>query len=134
MFCDEFQDTDRLQFDLVTSLVTDDNLFVVGDDDQAIYEWRGAHVANITDELDQTFETLTDEPLEENFRSRQPILNLANEAITKLDHRERHKTLTRIDEPEYDGDTVATVELPDDEDEGDGAAQLRTGVAECGER
>jgi len=53
VFCDEFQDTDRLQFDLVTSLVTDENLFVVGDDDRTIYEWRGANVANITDELDQ---------------------------------------------------------------------------------
>jgi len=127
VFCDEFQDTDRLQFDLVTSLVTDENLFVVGDDDQAIYEWRGAHVANITDELDAVFDALTDEPLEENFRSRQPILDLANEAITNLDHRERHKTLTRVDEPDYDGDTVATVELPD-EDDADGAAQLRTVV------
>jgi len=128
VFCDEFQDTDRLQFDLVTSLVTDDNLFVVGDDDQAIYEWRGANVANITDELDQAFAALTDEPLEENFRSRQPILNLANEAIQKLDHREQHKTLTRVDEPAYDGDTVVTVELPDEDDDSDGAAQLRTVV------
>ncbi|NHN58505.1 MULTISPECIES: ATP-dependent DNA helicase [Halorussus] len=127
VFCDEFQDTDRLQFDLVTSLVTDENLFVVGDDDQAIYEWRGANVANITDELDRAFATLEDEPLEENFRSRQPILNLANEAIQKLDHRERHKTLKRVDEPAYDGDTVATVELPD-EDDADGATQLRTVV------
>ena len=128
VFCDEFQDTDRLQFDLVTSLVTDDNLFVVGDDDQAIYEWRGANVANITDELDRAFAALKDEPLEENFRSRQPILNLANEAIQKLDHRERHKTLKRVDEPEYDGDTVATVELPDGDDDEDGATQLRTVV------
>jgi DNA helicase-2/ATP-dependent DNA helicase PcrA len=128
VFCDEFQDTDRLQFDLVTSLVTDDNLFVVGDDDQAIYEWRGAHVANITEELDDAFAALTDKPLEENFRSRQPILDLANEAITKLDHREQHKTLTRVDEPNYDGDTVATVELPDEDDDRDGAPQLRTVV------
>jgi len=128
VFCDEFQDTDRLQFDLVTSLVTDDNLFVVGDDDQAIYEWRGAHVANITEELDNAFAALTDKPLEENFRSRQPILDLANEAITKLDHREQHKTLTRVDEPNYDGDTVATVELPDEDDDRDGATQLRTVV------
>jgi len=127
VFCDEFQDTDRLQFDLVTSLVTDENLFVVGDDDQAIYEWRGANVANITDELDRAFTALEDEPLEENFRSRQPILNLANEAIQKLDHRERYKTLKRVDEPAYDGDTVATVELPD-EDGSDGATQLRTVV------
>jgi len=125
VFCDEFQDTDRLQFDLVTSLVTDDNLFVVGDDDQAIYEWRGAHVANITDELDRAFAALTDNPLEENFRSRQPILDLANEAIQKLDHRERHKTLTRVDEPSYAGDTVATVELPDEDADTGGATQLR---------
>jgi DNA helicase-2/ATP-dependent DNA helicase PcrA len=128
VFCDEFQDTDRLQFDLVTSLVTEENLFVVGDDDQAIYEWRGAHVANITDELDRVFDALSDKPLEENFRSRQPILDVANEAITKLDHRERHKTLTRVDEPAYGGDTVATVELPDDEDTEAGATQLRTVV------
>ncbi|NLV02981.1 ATP-dependent helicase [Haloferax volcanii] len=127
VFCDEFQDTDRLQFDLVTSLVTDENLFVVGDDDQAIYEWRGAHVANITEELDRAFTALTDEPLEENFRSRQPILDLANEAIQKLNHRERHKTLKRVDEPAYEGDTIATVELPD-EDDADGASQLRTVV------
>ena len=128
VFCDEFQDTDRLQFNLVTSLVTDENLFVVGDDDQAIYEWRGAHVANITDELDRAFSALTDEPLEENFRSRQPILDLANEAIQKLKHREQHKTLTRVDEPTYHGDTVVTVELPDEDDDSDGATQLRTVV------
>jgi DNA helicase-2/ATP-dependent DNA helicase PcrA len=127
VFCDEFQDTDRLQFDLVTSLVTDEKLFVVGDDDQAIYEWRGAHVANITEELDRAFTALADEPLEENFRSRQPILDLANEAIQKLDHRERHKTLKRVDEPAYGGDTIATVELPD-EDDANGATQLRSVV------
>ena len=128
VFCDEFQDTDRLQFDLVTSLVTDDNLFVVGDDDQAIYEWRGAHVANITKELDSAFSALTDKPLEENFRSRQPILDLANEAITKLDHREQHKTLTRVNEPDYDGDTVATVELSNEDEERGSGTQLRTVV------
>jgi len=64
VFCDEFQDTDRLQFDLITSLVSEDCLFVVGDDDQTIYEWRGANVANITDELDDVFgPDLEDEPL-----------------------------------------------------------------------
>jgi len=65
VFCDEFQDTDRLQFDLITSLVSEDCLFVVGDDDQTIYEWRGANVANITDELDDVFgPDLEDEPLQ----------------------------------------------------------------------
>ena len=118
VFCDEFQDTDRLQFDLVTSLVNDENLFVVGDDDQAIYEWRGANVANITEKLDQTFgDALADEPLEQNFRSRQPILDLANAALEEVEGRENGKTLTRVEEPEYEGDTVVTVEEADDEDE-----------------
>ncbi len=116
VFCDEFQDTDRLQFDLVTSLVSDDNLFIVGDDDQAIYEWRGANVANITDELERVFgDSLTDEPLEQNFRSRQPILDLANAALDELDNRKSSKTLTRVDEPTYDGDSVVTMEEADDE-------------------
>jgi superfamily I DNA/RNA helicase/RecB family exonuclease len=118
IFCDEFQDTDRLQFDLVTSLVTDERLFVVGDDDQAIYEWRGAHVGNITEELDDAFgDALADEPLEQNFRSRQPILDLANEALERLEGRRSDKTLTRVDEPDYNGDTVAVVEEADDDDE-----------------
>ncbi|SDF96453.1 UvrD-helicase domain-containing protein [Halorientalis regularis] len=116
VFCDEFQDTDRLQFDLVTSLVSDDQLFVVGDDDQAIYEWRGAHVANITGELDTEFgDALVDEPLEENFRSRQPILDLANDLLEELEGRGDGKTLTRVDEPAYNGDTVAVVDEADDE-------------------
>jgi len=118
VFCDEFQDTDRLQFDLVTSIVSDENLFVVGDDDQAIYEWRGANVANITEELDRVFgEALADEPLEQNFRSRQPILDLANAALEEVEDRKSDKTLTRVEEPEYVGDTVVTVEEADDEDE-----------------
>ncbi|MDS0284077.1 ATP-dependent helicase [Haloarcula onubensis] len=127
VFCDEFQDTDRLQFDLVTSLVSNENLFVVGDDDQAIYEWRGANVANITDELDNEFgDALADEPLEQNFRSRQPILDLANAALAELDDRKSDKTLTRVDEPDYEGDSVVTVE--EAEDESDRADQLVTVV------
>jgi superfamily I DNA/RNA helicase len=125
VFCDEFQDTDRLQFELVSSLVSDDRLFVVGDDDQAIYEWRGARVSNITTELTDAFgPSLTDKPLEENFRSRQPILDLANELLTRLEGRTDGKTLTRVDEPEYDGDTVAVIDEAEEED--DRAQQLVT--------
>ena len=123
VFCDEFQDTDRLQFDLVTSLVSDERLFVVGDDDQAIYEWRGAHVDNITDELDEQFgDALVDEPLEENFRSRQPILDLANNALENLEGRGTDKKLTRVEEPDYEGDTVAVVR--EEEEEEDSAEQF----------
>ncbi|MFC7139762.1 ATP-dependent helicase [Halosimplex aquaticum] len=115
VFCDEFQDTDRLQFDLVTALVSDDRLFVVGDDDQAIYEWRGANVDNITSELDAKYgDSLTDEPLLQNFRSRQPILDLANEALELVDERQFEKTLTRVEEPDYDGTSVAVIEEPEE--------------------
>ncbi len=125
VFCDEFQDTDRLQFELVTSLVSDDRLFVVGDDDQAIYEWRGARVSNITTALTDKFgSSLTDKPLEENFRSRQPILDLANDLLTPLEGRTDGKTLTRIDEPDYDGNTVAVIDEADEE--ADQAQQLVT--------
>jgi DNA helicase-2/ATP-dependent DNA helicase PcrA len=125
VFCDEFQDTDRLQFELVTSIVTDDQLFVVGDDDQAIYEWRGARVGNITHELSDVFgAALTDKPLEENFRSRQPMLDLANDLLGRLDGRGSDKALTRVGEPDYDGDTVAVVEEAEDQE--DRAQQLVT--------
>jgi len=117
VFCDEFQDTDRLQFDLVTSLVSDGRLFVVGDDDQAIYEWRGAHVDNITGELDEFFgDALVDKPLEENFRSRQPILDLANDALKNLEGRGTDKKLTRVNEPDHEGDTVAVVREGEEEE------------------
>jgi len=59
VFCDEFQDTDAVQFELVDQLADDDQLFVVGDDDQAIYEWRGAAVENIGRRLEERYETLS---------------------------------------------------------------------------
>ncbi len=117
IFCDEFQDTDHLQFELVESLVSNDQLFVVGDDDQAIYEWRGARMSNITTELTDEYGTgLTDKPLEENFRSRQPILDLANDLLTRLEGRGNEKILTRVNEPEYDGDTIAVIDEADDDE------------------
>ena len=49
---DEFQDTSRSQMDLVT-LITSESLFVVGDADQSIYSWRGAHVTSMSDFADE---------------------------------------------------------------------------------
>lgn len=137
VFYDEFQDTDRLQFELVTSLVSDDRLLVGGDDDQAIYEWRGANVENITTELDDTFgSALSEEPLEENFRSRQPMLDLANAALELVEDRQTYKELTRIERPEYDGDTVATIdEAGEPEDRADQLVtlvrNLLSGESDC---
>lgn len=80
---DEFQDTNMLQFELVVELLSPTSkLFVVGDDDQAIYGWRGAKVENIL-QLDKVFPELETIRLEQNYRSTQKILDAANAVIAK---------------------------------------------------
>ncbi|MEK7293982.1 MAG: ATP-dependent helicase, partial [Nitrospirota bacterium] len=78
---DEYQDTNRLQADLVRKLAaTHENVMAVGDDAQSIYAFRGATFRNIMD-FPALFPGTTVYKLEENYRSTQPILNLANEII-----------------------------------------------------
>ncbi len=78
---DEYQDTNRLQADLVRKLAaTHENVMAVGDDAQSIYAFRGATFRNIMD-FPTLFPGTTVYKLEENYRSTQPILNLANEII-----------------------------------------------------
>ncbi|QOP46320.1 ATP-dependent helicase [Sulfurimonas paralvinellae] len=78
---DEYQDTNELQLKLIQKLCTShNNICVVGDDDQSIYGWRGAHIRNIM-EFDEDFEGASVFKLEENYRSRAPILKTANALI-----------------------------------------------------
>lgn len=74
---DEFQDTNIAQYELIKLLSSDDNnLVVVGDDDQSIYKFRGASVSNIL-KLKTDYPKLKELTLIDNYRSSQPILDLA---------------------------------------------------------
>jgi superfamily I DNA/RNA helicase len=79
---DEYQDTNAAQFKLV-GLLTEKhrNLCVVGDDDQSIYAWRGAEIANLLD-LEKHYPEVKIIKLEQNYRSTNTILQAANAVIT----------------------------------------------------
>lgn len=80
---DEYQDTNRIQADIVQLLADrHKNIMVVGDDSQAIYSFRGATVRNILD-FPEEFPGCRIIKLEENYRSTQQILNLTNEILRR---------------------------------------------------
>ena len=81
LLIDEFQDTNAIQYGFVRLLAGDSgHVFVVGDDDQAIYGWRGAKVENVQRFL-HDFEGAKTIRLEQNYRSTANILNAANAVI-----------------------------------------------------
>ena len=89
---DEYQDTNAAQFEMVHLLTKEHrNLCVVGDDDQSIYGWRGAEIANLLD-LEKHFPEVKVIKLEQNYRSTSNILNAAN-AVIKNNALRRSKKL-----------------------------------------
>ncbi len=81
LLVDEFQDTNALQMDLLTSVADGDrNITAVGDEDQSIYRWRGAELDNIL-EFERFFPGARVVKLEENYRSTAPILEAAGRLI-----------------------------------------------------
>ncbi len=85
---DEYQDTNEIQYRILKKLCFNhNNICVVGDDDQSIYGWRGANIRNILDFPDN-FSDAKIVKLEENYRSTNQILDVANELISH--NRSRH--------------------------------------------
>jgi DNA helicase-2/ATP-dependent DNA helicase PcrA len=80
---DEYQDTNKLQAEIVRLLAyKHENVMVVGDDSQSIYSFRGGTIRNILDFPDE-FPGCKVIKLEENYRSTQSILNVANEILRR---------------------------------------------------
>jgi DNA helicase II / ATP-dependent DNA helicase PcrA len=116
LLVDEFQDTSSAQYDFMKLLVgPEENVCVVGDDDQSIYSWRGASYENIL-RFEKDFPALKEIKLEQNYRSTQTILKAANALISHNTNRkskalwtglpdgeliELYNAETEIDEAEY---------------------------------
>ena len=113
LMVDEFQDTNKLQLELVTLLADKHrNVAVVGDDDQSIYGWRGAEVSNIL-EFEHHFPNPTIVTLEQNYRSTNAILGTASSLIAN-NPRRRPKKLWSAREG---GEKVRLIEAPNDREE-----------------
>ncbi|MFN2636314.1 MAG: ATP-dependent helicase [Gemmatimonadaceae bacterium] len=110
---DEYQDTNRAQFQFIKLLGSShSNVVVVGDDDQSIYGWRGADIRNILD-FEKEFPSAKLVRLEENYRSTPDILTVANAAITQNVGR-KGKTLRAT---RASGEPVTVVAALDERDE-----------------
>lgn len=113
LLVDEYQDTNRAQLELLKLLgLPRGNICAVGDDDQAIYGWRGAEVENIL-RFQRHFPGATEIRLEQNYRSYGAILDCANAVIAKNEDRKPKALFT----DRGLGEKVRVVACPDDESE-----------------
>lgn len=111
---DEYQDTNRAQYEIVKMLAQGHgNISVVGDDAQSIYRWRGAEIENIL-KFESDIDACNVFKLEQNYRSTKSILSLADEVI-KNNKRQIKKTLFTDN---HEGDKVTLAEVFSDRDEG----------------
>ncbi|HEX6644717.1 MAG TPA: UvrD-helicase domain-containing protein [Gemmatimonadales bacterium] len=109
---DEFQDTNRAQYELIRLLGSHGNVCAVGDDDQSIYGWRGADVRNMR-EFQRDFPATKLVRLEENYRSTQAVLDAANGVIAENVGRIGKTLRTR----RQGGETLTLLAAADERDE-----------------
>jgi DNA helicase II / ATP-dependent DNA helicase PcrA len=113
LLVDEYQDTNLAQLELLKHLAGERrNVCAVGDDDQAIYGWRGAEVRNIL-RFDRHFPGAKEVRLEQNYRSTGHILDCANAVIAKNAQRKAKTLFTAAGK----GEPVRVVAVPTEEDE-----------------
>ncbi len=113
LLVDEYQDTNRPQYELMLLLAGEHhNVCVVGDEDQSIYSWRGADIRNIL-EFEKDFPEAKIIRLEENYRSTQTILQAAS-AVVSNNVRRKGKTLWTS---RQGGPQIGYYEAPDGENE-----------------
>jgi DNA helicase II / ATP-dependent DNA helicase PcrA len=119
---DEYQDTNRAQFELVQQISHHHrNICVVGDEDQSIYSWRGADIRNILD-YENVFPEAKLIKLEQNYRSSKKIIEAASHVISRNIARKGKNMWTNND----DGDHIRVVECRDDKAEAEYvAAEIR---------
>ncbi|RLA65270.1 MAG: ATP-dependent DNA helicase PcrA [Epsilonproteobacteria bacterium] len=114
LLVDEYQDTNKAQFELLKMLSNEkENICVVGDEDQSIYSWRGADISNILD-FEKIFPQVKVIKLEQNYRSSKNIIEAATCVIEKNSLRKGKKMWT--ENPQ--GESIKIVECKDDRLEG----------------
>jgi len=122
---DEYQDTNRVQYELVQQIAGEHrNLCVVGDPDQSIYAWRGADIRNILD-FEDDYPDARVVRLERNYRSTRPILEGASGVIG---HNRARKPKALFTDREG-GERIEVYEAPDDRDEARYVVRRILGVA-----
>jgi DNA helicase II / ATP-dependent DNA helicase PcrA len=125
---DEYQDTNRVQYLLLRGLTArHDNLCVVGDDDQSIYRFRGADRRNIL-EFTRQFPRAKLVKLEQNYRSTQRILRVANGVVGRNLHRESKALWTENEQ----GSKVTVLSCEDERDEAAMLVKLMRMLLEAG--
>ena len=112
LLIDEYQDTNRPQYELMKLLGKHGNVCVVGDEDQSIYSWRGADIRNIL-EFEKDFPSARTIRLEQNYRSTQVILEGASAVVAQNTQRKGKNLWTSRE----GGSLIGYYEAPDGENE-----------------